>query len=111
MKCVPPGDKPSALERANCENYLNEEFTIMKNLKVIVCLGKIAFDSVLKNIKKKYSILMKDFPFQHGARYTLPNRMILYASFHPSPRNVNTGKLSQKMLTDLFFAVKRETLN
>ena len=51
---------------------------------------------------------MKDFPFRHGARYLLPNKIVLYASFHPSPRNVNTGKLSQKMLTNLFLNVKKE---
>ena len=108
VKCVPPGDKPSALEKANCEVYLNKEFVILDGLKVIVGLGKIAFDAVLKNIKKKYPILMKDFPFKHGARYLLPNKIALYASFHPSPRNVNTGKLSKKMLTDLFLNVKKE---
>ena len=108
VKCVPPGDKPLALEKANCEIYLNKEFDILDKLKVIVCLGKIAFDAVLKNVKKKYPILMKDFPFKHGARYLLPNKIALYASFHPSPRNVNTGKLSQKMLTTLFLNVKKE---
>ena len=51
---------------------------------------------------------MKDFPFRHGARYLLPNKIALYASFHPSPRNVNTGKLNQKMLTELFLDVKRK---
>ena len=107
VKCVPPGDKPSVLEKANCEIYLNKELVILDNLKVIVGLGKIAFDAVLKNIKK-YPILMKDFPFRHGARYLLPNKIALYASFHPSPRNVNTGKLSQKMLTELFLDVIKE---
>ena len=51
---------------------------------------------------------MKDFPFRHGARYLLPNKITLYASFHPSPRNVNTGKLNQEMLTNLFLNVKKE---
>ena len=52
VKCVPPGDKPSVLEKANCEIYLNNELVILDSLKVIVGLGKIAFDAVLKNIKK-----------------------------------------------------------
>ena len=50
------------LEKANCETYLNKELVILNSLKVIVGLGKIAFDAVLKN-KKKIPILMKDFPF------------------------------------------------
>ena len=52
----PPGDKPSVSEKANCEIYLNKELVILNSLKVIVGLGKIAFDAVLKNGKKKNTL-------------------------------------------------------
>ena len=65
LKCVPPGDKPLKLELDNCEKYFNQEIDLIKNLKVIIALGKIAFDSCIKHYKKNY--LIKDkIIFNHG---------------------------------------------
>jgi len=110
VKCVPPADKPAAEEKINCEPFLAQEFEIMSNLKVVVGLGKIGFDSCLKFIRKTHPIKMKDFKFGHGVRYELPNGLILFGSFHPSPRNVNTRKLTFKMMVQFFETLKKDIL-
>lgn len=108
VKCVPPEDKPTAEEKENCEPFLSNEFKLMKNLKIVIGLGKIGFDSYLKYVRKSYPLKMKDFKFGHAAKYKLPNNIILYGSFHPSPRNVNTGKLTFEMMINFFESVKKE---
>ena len=108
VKCVPPGDKPTAEEKNNCESFLIKEFQSLKKLKIVVGLGKIGFDSCLKFIRKTYPIKMKDYKFGHGVRYVMPNDLILYGAFHPSPRNVNTGKLNFEMMVQFFNKIKSE---
>lgn len=108
VKCVPPEDKPTAEEKENCEPFLSNEFKLMKNLKIVIGLGKIGFDSYLKYVRKSYPLKMKDFKFGHAVKYKLPNNIILYGSFHPSPRNVNTGKLTFEMMINFFESVKKE---
>ena len=108
VKCVPPGDKPTAQEKENCEIFLNEEFKLLENIKIVLGLGKIGFESCLKYIRKKYPIKMKDYKFGHGVRYEMPNKIILYGSFHPSPRNVNTGRLNFNMMINFLNKIKSE---
>ena len=108
VKCVPPGDKPNPEEKKNCEPFLAQEFELLKNLKIVVSLGKIGFDSCLKFIRKSHPLKMKDFKFGHGVRYELPNGLILYGAFHPSPRNVNTKRLTFEMLVNFLERVKGE---
>ena len=108
VKCVPPGDKPTSEEKKNCEVFLNKEFKMLKNMKIVLGLGKIGFDSCLKYISKKYPIKMKDYKFGHGVRYEMPNKLILFGSFHPSPRNVNTGRLNFEMMVEFLEKIKSE---
>jgi len=108
VKCVPPGDKPTAQEKENCEIFLNEEFKLLENIKIVLGLGKIGFESCIKYIRKKYPIKMKDYKFGHGVRYEMPNKIILYGSFHPSPRNVNTGRLNFDMMVNFLNKIKSE---
>ena len=108
VKCVPPGDKPTAEEKENCEKFLDEEFEILKNIKIVLGLGKIGFDSCLKYIRKQYPLKMKDYKFGHGVRYEMPNDIILYGAFHPSPRNVNTGRLNFDMMVKFLNQIKDE---
>ena len=108
VKCVPPGDKPTAEEKDNCEPFLAEEFNLLKRLKVVLGLGKIGFDSCLKFVRKTHSFKMKDYKFGHGVRYELPNGLMLFGAFHPSPRNVNTGRLSFEMMIHFLEKVKKE---
>ena len=105
LKCVPPGDKPINEEIIKCSNYFSKELEYLKDLKVIVALGKVSFDSCLKIYKKKFKINQK-FEFKHGKKYVLPDNRILIACYHPSPRNVNTKVLTLPMINKLFKKAK-----
>ena len=106
LKCVPPGDKPHNKELHNCSTYFDQEITNLKKLKIIITLGKVAFDNCLKFYKKNYN-LNKKFYFKHGKSYILPNNVTLIPCYHPSPRNVNTKLISQKMIVNLFRKAKK----
>ena len=108
VKCVPPGDKPTAMEKDNCKPYLEKEFELLNDLKVVLALGKIGFDACLRFVRNVHPVKMKDYPFGHGVRYELPNGLTLFGAFHPSPRNVNTGRLNQKMMVDFLETIKFE---
>jgi uracil-DNA glycosylase family 4 len=101
LKCVPPGDKPLKIELDNCFNFFNQEINKLKNLKVIVALGKIAFDACVYFYKSNYNFLDK-IKFGHDSVYKLPNNILLVGCYHPSPRNVNTGRINEKKMTNLF---------
>ena len=105
LKCVPPGDKPINEEIIKCSYYFSKELEYLKDLKVIVALGKVSFDSCLKIYKKKFKINQK-FEFKHGKKYVLPDNRILIACYHPSPRNVNTKVLTLPMINQLFKKAK-----
>ena len=106
LKCVPPDDKPLNIELNNCSNYFDNEIQNLKNLKVIITLGKIAFDNCIKFYKKNY-IINKKLIFIHGAKYHLPDGKILIPCYHPSPRNVNTKVINTKKMISLLKAAKK----
>ena len=101
LKCVPPGDKPLKKELDNCSKFFDQEIKNLKNLNVIVALGKIAFDACIYFYKKNY-ILNQKFIFGHGKIYKLPNNIKLVGCYHPSPRNVNTGRINLNKMSNLF---------
>jgi uracil-DNA glycosylase family 4 len=106
LKCVPPEDNPLNEELNNCSNYFVNEIQCLKELKVIISLGKIAFDNCIKFYKKNFVINQK-LKFIHGAKYELPDGKILIPCYHPSPRNVNTKIIdTKKMISLLKFAKK-----
>ena len=106
LKCVPPNDKPFSNEILNCSNFFDEEILSLKKLKVIVTLGKVAFDNCTKLYKQKFNI-KKKFIFKHGKTQLLPNGLIILSSYHPSPRNVNTKLITNKMMVNLFKKAKK----
>ena len=106
LKCVPPGDKPLNQELINCAKFFDKEISNLRYLKVIVTLGKVAFDSCIKFYKKNY-LFENKFRFKHGVKYRLPDGKILIPSYHPSPRNVNTKIINHKMMRDLLNAAKK----
>ena len=106
LKCVPPGDKPKNGELKSCSNYFVKELDYLKNLRVIVALGKVAFDNCLKIYKKKFKI-NKKIIFKHNKDYLLPDGRILIACYHPSPRNVNTKVITFSMINRLFLKAKK----
>jgi uracil-DNA glycosylase family 4 len=106
LKCVPPGDKPNNQELNNCSKYFDFEISNLKNLRAIIALGKVAFDNCVKFYKKNYDLKNK-IKFIHGETYSLPGNITLTACYHPSPRNVNTKLISEKMIVSLFLKVKK----
>ena len=106
LKCVPPGDKPMNNELTSCSSYFVKELDYLKDLKVIVTLGKVAFDNCLKIYKKRFKIDQK-ISFKHNKKYLLPDGRILIACYHPSPRNVNTKVVTSSMINQLFRKAKK----
>ena len=106
LKCVPPGDKPMKSELLSCSNYFEKELDYLKNLKVIVALGKVAFDNCLKIYKKRFNV-SKKITFKHNKKYLLPDGRILIACYHPSPRNINTKVVTSSMINQLFRKAKK----
>jgi uracil-DNA glycosylase family 4 len=107
LKCVPPQDKPTAAELQNCAPFFRKEMELLTQVKVILALGEIGFDGCLKYFRHDFDLKMKDYPFGHDKQYVLPNGMILWGCYHPSPRNVNTGRMNFKMMTQLLRKIKR----
>ena len=101
LKCVPPGDKPLKKELDNCFRFFNQEINKLKNLTTIVALGKIAFDACVYFYKSEYSFNQK-IEFKHDKIYKLPNNILLVGCYHPSPRNVNTGRINENQMAGLF---------
>ena len=106
LKCVPPDDKPLGSELNNCSHYFDNEIQNLIKLKVIITLGKIAFDNCIKFYKKNFTI-NEVLIFKHGVKYYLPDGKILIPSYHPSPRNVNTKIINIKKMTSLLKMAKK----
>jgi uracil-DNA glycosylase family 4 len=103
VRCAPPANKPTIDEQRNCAPWLDEEIGLFPNLRVVVCLGKIAFDGFLGYLLRAGKISARaGFTFRHGAEYALPGGLTLIASFHPSLQNTNTGKLTRPMFLAVF---------
>jgi uracil-DNA glycosylase family 4 len=108
VRCVPPQNKPTPVEIAACAPFLDREFAAMAGVKVVVALGKIAFDSYLNYLKRCRVIQSKvGLVFAHDAQYLLPGGRVLLCAYHPSLQNTNTGKLTEKMLLDVFKKAKK----
>lgn len=104
-RCAPPGNKPTPEELRNCASWLDHEIGLLTNLRVVVCLGRIAFDGLLAHLRRTGVDGMparSGFVFAHGAEFALPNGWTAIASFHPSLQNTNTGRLTAEMLLAVF---------
>lgn len=107
-RCAPPANKPTTEELRNCAPWLDEEFRLLPNLRVVVCLGRIAFDGLLAHERRMGTLKGRSqFLFAHGAEYRLPGGLIAIASFHPSLQNTNTGRLTRPMLLKVFKRARR----
>src|SRR5688572_13024240 len=107
--CVPPANKPTPEELENCQPYLERTLQILKP-KVIVCLGRIAFDRILR-IYSVRNPSNPSFKFAHGATYELKTGQWLLCSYHPSQQNTLTGKLTVKMFDDIWMKANELLLN
>jgi uracil-DNA glycosylase len=101
-RCAPPQNKPNPSEISNCSQYLISEIKILeKTTKVIVTLGKIAFDAYCSVCH------VKDLKFGHNLVYPMQNDKSLIVSYHPSRRNTNTGILTWQMWINIFETARR----
>ena len=105
IHCAPPANKPAREELAACAGFLDAELAALARLRVVVALGKIAFDTVLRALERGGGALPRPRPrFAHGARFEIPagraagRPLTLIGSYHPSQQNTNTGKLTEPML-------------
>ena len=101
--CAPPGNKPSGDELALCRDHLTATIDLMPQLRVIVTLGRIAHDAVLRQaLERGWIGRRKDAPFGHGLEHHLADeRIALLPSYHPSQQNTFTGRLTMAMLTEV----------
>ncbi|GAC1422908.1 MAG: type-5 uracil-DNA glycosylase [Acidobacteriaceae bacterium] len=107
VRCAPPGDKPTPVEIRNCASHLTAEIDALPRVRVVVCLGKIAWDGFLAHLLGTGVIERRSaYNFSHGAEYVLPNGWRLLGSYHPSLRNTNTGRLNRMMFTRVFLRAR-----
>ncbi len=103
VRCAPPGNKPTPGEQLNCAPWLDEEIALLRDLRLVVCLGKIAFDGFLNHELRAGRIAARaKYQFRHAAEYALPDGVTLISSYHPSLQNTNTGKLTRTMFLEVF---------
>jgi uracil-DNA glycosylase family 4 len=103
VRCAPPGDKPTPQEIRTCSSHLTAEVAALPRVRVVVCLGKIAWDGYLAHLLNEGVIERRSaYTFTHAAEYALPNKIMLLGSYHPSLRNTNTGRLNRPMFARIF---------
>jgi uracil-DNA glycosylase len=108
VRCAPPGNKPLPTELANCAPFLDRELAILKDVKVVVALGRIGFDAYLNYLRRNGTVPSRGgHRFAHGAQYMLPTGVVLLASYHPSNQNTATGKLTAAMFETIFRDAKK----
>jgi uracil-DNA glycosylase family 4 len=108
-RCVPPGNKPTITELATCRPYLVRELQLLRHVRIVVPLGKIAFDAYLAARRELGLALPAPRPhFAHEAATWLPEGVLLLASYHPSRQNTQTGRLTRAMFEAVFARARAE---
>ncbi len=107
-RCAPPGNKPLPEELAHCAPFLAREIGGLKQVRVVVALGKIGFDAYLNYLRGQGEIASRaGYDFGHGRQHRTPDGKVLLASYHPSNQNTATGKLTEAMFADIFREARR----
>ncbi len=102
VRCAPPENKPTRIEFARCQPYLEREVMLLQNLRVVVALGAVAMDAFLRTWRAIGHEVPSPVPnFRHGGTWQLAP-LTLLASYHPSQRNTQTGRLTQAMFDRVF---------
>jgi uracil-DNA glycosylase len=109
VRCAPPDNKPAFDEFRQCRPYLERELDLLKGLRVVVALGRIAFDTYLAILRDRGAIRSRSaFKFGHDCEHHIgPGMPALISSYHPSQQNTSTGKLTAKMLREVFERARR----
>jgi uracil-DNA glycosylase family 4 len=100
VKCAPPENKPLDTELKNCSEYLKSEFTILQNLKIIICLGQISFTTVCRIVGIKGQKFSHGHVFKHGT-------LLIICSYHPSRQNTQTRRLTWSQWNSIFVKAKK----
>lgn len=108
VRCAPPDNKPAPEEFEACRPYVREELRLLRNVRVVVTLGKIAFDHYLKACREEGYRPPSPLPiFGHAVIYRLPWGRTLIGSYHPSQQNTFTGKLTRPMFHQVFAMARK----
>jgi uracil-DNA glycosylase family 4 len=103
VRCAPPDNKPNPQEFRNCREYLERELDLLKGLRAVVALGRIAFDTYLGILRDRGIIRSRAaFSFGHDREHRIEGSPVLISSYHPSQQNTSTGKLTAAMLRAVF---------
>ena len=92
-RCAPPGNKPAPRELDACRPWLGRELALLRNVRVLLAIGRIGHEAVLRLFGERQS----KWPFAHGAVHRIPGRAALLDSYHVSRQNTNTGRLTAVM--------------
>ncbi len=109
VRCAPPANKPAPEEIRHCRGYLERELELLKDVRAVVALGRLAFDVYLSILRDCGAIASRSaFHFAHDAEHqTAPGLPLLISSYHPSQQNTSTGKLTAPMLESVFAHARR----
>ena len=107
VRCAPPDNKPQPDEIARCLDHLEAETALLPRVRVVVALGKIAFDAWLQMLRRRGATITPRPPFGHGVAVRWDGTRSLIGCYHPSRQNTNTGKLTAAMMDDVFGTVRR----
>ncbi|MFQ5837907.1 MAG: uracil-DNA glycosylase [Thermoplasmata archaeon] len=108
VRCAPPGNRPTSEEVRNCAPYLWRELDIL-HPKSLLVLGRLAFDAAMAYLGDRYGVRKKAATFRHGAVYRFSEEApVLFVSYHPSPRNTQTGLLKRESFQDLLARVRED---
>jgi uracil-DNA glycosylase family 4 len=107
VRCVPPDNRPRPDERDRCRPFLEREFRLLTETRAYLALGGFAWDASIDALRSLYGVSAPKVPFGHGACAPLgPGLPLLWGSYHPSPQNTNTGRLTQAMFVDLLTRIR-----
>ncbi len=107
LHCAPPGNKPTRQEIANCQEYLVHDMRLLSNVRVVIPLGKIAFEAFVRVAKVLAYPLPSPLPrFGHARRYAISPELTLVTSYHPSQQNTQTGRLTRAMFHEIFVTAR-----
>lgn len=108
LRCAPPANKPLPQELLNCRPYLWRELQLLHRVRAVLALGKVGFDAYLRAVREGRDLPpLSSFHFAHGASYGLPDGLPrLFASYHPSQQNTQTGRLTPAMLRAVFREIR-----
>jgi uracil-DNA glycosylase family 4 len=108
LRCAPPANKPRPVELRNCQPYLRKELELLRGVRAVLVLGRIAFDTYLRLLAERRGFPPRStFAFAHGASFALPQNLPrLFCSYHPSQQNTQTGRLTPGMFKQVLGEIR-----